>query len=236
MEWILLVLGGGGAAAAGRYVWFRLAARRRTAHELENIRLAAEADAIHFGEELARFGGSPAAQDLDAGARHDYQAALDAYESAKRAVDHLRSAESVRVVVDALTSGRYALACVRARVAGRPLPERRTPCFFNPQHGPSTTEVVWTPRNGPTRRVSACAQDAARIRAGEDAPVYLVRYGEQQIPLWEPGAPIEPYRISFFASSGARAQVIGLRSELMGEGGGSWGNGLGDPKPRRPYD
>ncbi|WP_132211915.1 hypothetical protein [Kribbella steppae] len=236
MEWMLLVLGGGCAAAAGRYVWFRRAARRRTALELEHIRRTAEADAIHFGEELARFGESPAARDLDAETRHDYQTALDAYESAKRAVDYLRSAESVRVVVDTLTSGRYALACVRARVAGRPLPERRTPCFFNPQHGPSTTEVVWTPRNGPTRRVSACAQDAARIRAGEDAPVYLVRYGEQQIPLWEPGAPIEPYRISFFASSGARAQVIGLRSELMGEGGGTWGNGLGDPKPRRPYD
>jgi hypothetical protein len=236
MEWMLLVLGGGGVTAAGRYVWFRRAARRRTALELERIRLAAEADAVHFGEELARFGGSPAAQDLAADARHDYQAALDAYESARRAVDHLESAESVSVVVETLTSGRYALACVRARVAGEPLPERRTRCYFDPRHGPSSTEVVWTPRNGPTRRVLACAQDAARIRAGDDARVYLVRYGEQQMPAWEPGAPIEPYRISFFASSGARAQVIGLRSELMGEGGGRWGNGFRDPKPRRPYD
>jgi hypothetical protein len=182
---------------------------------------------------LARFGEGPS---LDAEARHDYQTALDAYESAKRAIDHLQSAESVSAVVDTLTAGRYALACVRARVAGEPLPERRTPCFFDPRHGPSSTEVVWTPRNGPTRKVPACAQDAARIRAGQDAPVYLVRFGEVQVPLWEPGAPVERYRISFFASSGARAQVIGLRSELMGEGGGRWGNGLPDPKPRRPYD
>ena len=234
---MLLTVGGGCAAAAGRYAWFRLAARRRLgALELRQIKLSAEADAIHFGEELARFGESPAARVLDAEARHDYQTALDAYESAKRAVDHLSSAESVSVVVDTLSSGRYALVCVRARVAGRPLPERRTPCFFDPQHGPSSTEVVWTPRNGPTRKVPACAQDAARIRAGDDPPVYLVRYGEQQVPLWEAGAPIEPYRIGFFASSGARAQVIELRSLLKGEGGGRWGSGLGDPKPRRPYD
>ncbi len=82
----------------------------------------------------------------------------------------------------------------------------------------------------------ACAQDAARIRTGEQPPVRLVRYGEQQVPAWEAGAPIEPYRIGFFASSGARAQVMELRSTMKGEGGGRWGNGLGDPKPRRPYD
>ncbi len=232
MEWILLVLGGGGAAAAGRYVWFRRAARRRTALELEQIRLAAEADAVHFGEELARFGESSGARGLGAGARHDYQTALDAYESAKRAVDHLRSAESVRVVVDTLTSGRYALACVRARVAGEPLPERRTLCYFDPRHGASSTKVVWTPRNGLTRNVPACAQDAARLRAGGQ-PVRLDRYGEQQMPSWEPGAG---YRISFFASSGARAHVMEMMALLHGEGGGRWGSGFGDPRPRRPYD
>ncbi|MGY4770034.1 hypothetical protein ACXC9Q_24210 [Kribbella sp. CWNU-51] len=196
----------------------------------------AEEDMVQFGEELARF-GEVRTGELDAETRQDYQTALDAYESAQRMVDHLTSAESVSTVVDTLTAGRYALACARARVTGAPLPERRTPCFFNPQHGPSSTDVVWTPASGPTRRVPACAQDAARIRAGEDLPVRMVRYGEVQVPAWEAGAPNEPYKVGFFSASPARAQVIELKSQLKGEGRGRWGIDFGKrKKPRLPYD
>jgi hypothetical protein len=196
----------------------------------------AEEDAIQFGEELTRFGDLLDGQELDAETRHDYQTALDAYETAKRLVDRLASLDSISAVVDTLTAGRYALACTRARVAGEPLPERRTPCFFNPQHGPAARDVIWTPRNGPTRKVPACAQDAARIRAGEDPPVRMVRYGEQQVPAWEAGAPNEPYRLGFWSTSGARAHVIELKMRLKGEGRGQWGNNLGPHKVRRPYD
>jgi hypothetical protein len=139
-------------------------------------------------------------------------------------------------VIDTLTDGRYALACARARTGGEPPPERRTPCFFNPQHGPAARDVVWTPRNGATRKVPACAQDAARVQAGEDPPVRMVRYGEQQVPAWEAGAPTEPYRVGFFSASAARATVMELKMRLKGEGGGRWGTDLGTPKPRRPYD
>lgn len=207
--------------------------RRRTARELRQIRLAAEADTIHFGEELAKF---EAPRELDQAGRDDYQAALDAYESAKRAVDRLLTTGSADAIAHTLTDGRYALACLRARVAGLPLPKWRTPCYFDPRHGPASTEIVWTPANGPTRKVAACAQDAARIRAGEDPPLHTARYGERQVPTWEANAPVESYKVGFFASSGARAQVIELRSTLKGEGRGGWGNGLGHPKPRRPYD
>jgi hypothetical protein len=140
----------------------------------------AEEDVVQFGEELARLGELLESGALDAETRHDYQTALDAYETAERLVDRLSSFEAISAIVDTLTAGRYALACVRARVAGDPLPERRTPCFFNPQHGPAARDVVWTPRSGPTRKVPACAQDAARIQAGEDPPVRLVRYGERR--------------------------------------------------------
>jgi hypothetical protein len=191
----------------------------------------AEEDVIQFGEELARFG---AGRELDAELRHDYQTALDAYESAHRAVDRLQSIDSVSAVAEALTAGRYALACARARAAGAPLPRRRTPCFFNPQHGPSSTDVVWTPASGPTRRVPACAQDAARVQSGEDPPV---RYGEVQVPAWEAGAPNEPYKIGFFSASPARAQVIELKIQLKGEGRGRWGiDGGRRRRPRLPYD
>ena len=210
--------------------------RRRNADELRQVRLMAEEDAIQFGEDLARFGELLAGRELDAETRHDYQAALDAYETAKRQVDRLTSIEQISAVVDTLTGGRYALACVRARVAGEPVPERRTPCFFNPQHGPAARNIVWTPRNGPTRTVPACAQDAARVQAGEDPPVRTVRYGEQDVPAWEAGAPNEPYRAGFFAASGARAYVMELKLRLKGEGRGQWGTDLGRPRIRRPYD
>ncbi|MFC9692773.1 hypothetical protein ACFTSF_29765 [Kribbella sp. NPDC056951] len=205
--------------------------RRRDLRELEHVQLMAEEDAIVFGEELTRFGD---AHELDADARHDYQTALDAYESGKRLVDKMKSVEAISAVIDTLTAGRYALACARARVDGLPLPERRTPCFFNPQHGPASLDVVWTPRSGATRRVPACAQDAARIKAGEDPPVRMVRYGEQQVPAWEAGTPNEPYRIGFFTSSTARATVIELKTRMKGEGGGTWGNGFRKPTRRGP--
>jgi hypothetical protein len=196
----------------------------------------ADEDVIQFGEELARFGDIVTGE-LDAATRHDYQSALDAYQSARRMVDKLTSADEVGTVLDTLTAGRYALACARARVARAPLPERRTPCFFNPQHGPSSTDLVWTPASGPTRKVPACAQDAARIRAGQDPPVRMVRYGEVQVPAWEAGAPNEPYKIGFFAASAARAQVIELKIQLKGEGRGRWGIDFGKRKrPRLPYD
>jgi len=193
----------------------------------------AEEDVIQFGEELIRFG---AGGEHDAEVRHDYQVALDAYESAKRTVDKLSSAESAGAIVDTLNAGRYALARARARIAGDLLPERRTPCFFNPQHGPAAGDVVWTPLSGPTRRVPACTQDAARIRAGEDPPVRMVRYGELRLPAWEVGAPNEPYLTGFFTATGARAQIMELKMRLKGEGRGQWGTDLGEPKIRRAYD
>ncbi|MDX6259944.1 MAG: hypothetical protein QOH84_1632 [Kribbellaceae bacterium] len=216
MEWLLIVLGGGGVAAAGRYVWARRAGRRKAAAELADIRWLADDDVTHFGEQLSRLDESLAGRELDADTRYDYQAALDAYEQAKRAAPRLHTRESISAVVDLLTEGRYALACVQARAAGRPLPERRVPCYFNPQHGPSTADVVWTPPKGGTRRVPVCAQDAARIAAGTEPEVHYIRYGELNVPYWEAGDPNEPYRFGLFDSGGARAIAINLRLQQLG--------------------
>ena len=72
---------------------------------------------------------------LDAGAQADYQRALDAYEDAKVSGDAMSKPDDIRHVTQILDDGRYAIACVRARVAGEPLPTRRPPCFFDPRHG-----------------------------------------------------------------------------------------------------
>ena len=110
---------------------------RIAAEELQAVIEMADEDTTLLGEQLSALGVESEGVELDEATRHDYQGALDAYEHAKRAVPRLASADEVTAVVDTLSSGRYLLACVRAGLEGRPRPELRPPCFFNPQHGPS---------------------------------------------------------------------------------------------------
>ena len=109
-----------------------------------------------------------------------------------------------------------------------PVPVRRVPCFFNPQHGPSTTDVVWTrPRHG-TRTVPACAQDAARVGVGQQPEIRYVQLGSRQVPYWEAGRAFAPYGQGYFASGGEGASFIVL-SGFDGQSGGhsGWGDTWG---------
>ena len=92
---------------------------------------------------------------LDDDARLDYQTDARRLRGGGTFVERLRSADEVSLVADTLATGRHALARVRARVAGVPVPEVRPPCFFNPQHGPSLREVLWTQTGRGTRMVRA---------------------------------------------------------------------------------
>jgi hypothetical protein len=213
MELVLFVLGGGGVAAAARYAWARRMAKHQQAAELADVRRIADEDVTQYGEQLARLGDALAGHELDAATRADYQTSLDLYEQAKRAVPRLDDSDAVSGVSAALADGRYAIACVQARITGRPIPERRVPCYFNAQHGPSTTDVVWTPSNGGTRKVAACAQDAARIAAGDEPAKHYPRNGELQLASWEPYDPDKPFRFGFWDIAGARAVKIHLRLE-----------------------
>jgi hypothetical protein len=155
------------------------------AGELEQVRRIARDEVTRFGEELSRLDEALAGRQLDAEAKQDYQAALDAYETAGRAVARLEGPSGVGSLVAVLSDGRYALACVRARAAGDRVPAYRTPCFFNAHHGPSVADVEWTPPNGPTRKVPTCAQDLARIQAGEDPEIHYVELDERRVPYWD---------------------------------------------------
>jgi len=99
---------------------------------------------------------------------------------------------------------------VQARVAGRPLPEHRVPCFFNPQHGPSARDVLWTQPGRGTRTVPACAQDAARIQAHELPEVRKVRIGGRAVPYWEAGAAYLPYAQGYFVAGSSLAGAYAL--------------------------
>lgn len=182
MEWLLILLVAGGGGFAARRWRDRQEFRRAHDEELEGVRRLADEDVTHLGEQLQRLDGEVGGHVLDEETRVAYQTALDSYESAQRSVPRIRTADEISKITDTLCAGRYALACVQARAAGRPLPEQRVPCFFNPQHGPSVADVLWTSPGRGTRRVPACSQDAARVANQEVPAVRTVKIGVRTVP------------------------------------------------------
>lgn len=197
---------------------------------LERVRSAANEDVTKLGEEVAALDTVTAGVQLNEATRQDYQHALDSYETAKTSLDAMQRTEDVKQVTEALEDGRYAVASVKARMAGEPLPVRRPPCFFNPQHGPSTDDVEWAPAGGIRRPVPACAADAERVRAGAD-PIMrkVVAEDGTRRPYWEAGPAYSQYGAGYFgayAMSGLLPGVL-LGSMLVGGFGTSW-EGTGD--------
>lgn len=178
------------------------ALQRRQAAELETAmttsRRAAEEDVTRFGEELQSLDSQVAGHPLDTGMRQDYERALDAYDNAKGSLAAVQRPEDIRHVTEILEDGRYAIACVNARVEGRPLPAKRPPCFFNPAHGPSTQNVLWTPPGGTARDVPACAADAERVLAGADPYIRTVQVGAQRVPYWQGGPAYAPWAQGYY--------------------------------------
>lgn len=181
---VLAVLGAVAVGASRRHKERELARRD---DELAPVRKLAFEDITAFGEDLQELDLEMVGHELDAGARSDYQRALDAYESAKVAGDSINDAEDIRHVTEIVEDGRYAIACVRARVAGEPLPTRRPPCFFDPRHGPSVADVPFVPPDGVERDVPACALDVERVRAGAEPDIRKVMVGAQRVPYWQGG-------------------------------------------------
>lgn len=196
---------------------------RVAAGELEAMITLADEDTTLLGEQLRRLGVESDGVVLDGQTQEDYQGALDAYEAAKRAVPRLAGADEISGVVDTLSTGRYLLACVRARLAGEPRPELRTPCFFNPQHGPSARDVRYTiPGGHGTRMVPACVQDAARVEAGEKPEIRKVWVAGQETAYWHAGEPILPYGKGWFTAGMVEVQ----NNQTQNMGGGLGGLGL----------
>ena len=201
MDILLLLL----AIGAGVIVFQRVAASRRQAAlesrqaaDLAAVRTVADEDVTRFGEELRRLDDDLLTTQLDEAMRQDYQRALDSYESAKESLRVATKAEDVKHVTEALEDGRYAVACVLARTEGRPLPTRRPPCFFNPAHGPSTTDIEWAPPGGQPRQVPVCAADADRVEQGAEPDIRTVRQGAGRVPYWQGGPAYSPWASGYF--------------------------------------
>lgn len=164
---------------------------RRKQHkliELERTRLArrmANEDITVLGEELAELHYDTLTVELRGEIGDDYQQALDAYEQAKQQLRLSEGPDLVRALQPILDEGRYRLACVRARSEGRPLPERLPPCFFNPQHGPSHSEIDWEPPGGVERRVPVCLSDRNRLANQNMPAIRMIYVGNRLVPWYE---------------------------------------------------
>lgn len=226
---LLVVLALGAAIVAMVVKSNQRKAIARKAAELEPVKKLAFEDVTALGEQLQDLDLDLAGRQLDEGERADYQRALDAYESAKTAADRMAQPDDVRHVTEILEDGRYAMACVRARVAGQPLPTRRPPCFFDPRHGLSVEDVPYAPPGGTTRDVPACALDAQRVRAGAEPDVRKVMVGSRRVPYWQGGPAYQPYARGYFGGFGPLDWIfMGFMFEGLGDGLGALAGGVGE--------
>ncbi|SDU80878.1 hypothetical protein SAMN04488544_0276 [Microlunatus sagamiharensis] len=195
--------------------------------QLSTSRRAADEDVTKFGEELQRLDVDVAGHPLDEAMQQDYQRALDAYEDAKSSLDAVTKPDEIRHVTEILEDGRYAVACVKARVNGTKLPQKRPPCFFNPAHGPSSQNVDWAPPGGASRSVPACPADAERVLAGADPYIRTVQVGAQRVPYWEGGPGYQPWAQGYYGRWSGSDMLSGMLIGSMLFGGGNMFGGIG---------
>ena len=144
-------------------------------------------DVTVLGEQVAGLHVDTLADDLDSTAIDHYRRALENYEQAKALLSTSETADDVVAIEQVVADARWHRAAVIAVITGEPLPERREPCFFNPQHGPSMQDVAWTPPGGTPRSIPVCAADARQLTAGDEPLVRMVRIGDRWVPWHEGG-------------------------------------------------
>ena len=200
------------AGGAGAYTLVRRSRRRREEEQraaLDKLRVVVDEDITAFGEELDRLEFHPAEPGADDAMRADYERALDAYEQAKSYMAAATKPEDVRSVTQALEDGRFSLAQLAARREGRPLPERRAPCFFDPRHGPSIADATWTPSGGAPREVPVCAADQARLADGRDPMIREVDTDYGRRPYWDAGPAYGPWAGGYFGGGLLPGLLVG---------------------------
>ncbi|MGW4798069.1 hypothetical protein [Nonomuraea sp. MG754425] len=225
----LVVVGGG-----GYFLYSSNKKKKRAiqdAKDLAAVKQTVEEDVTKLGEEITNL-------DTDVtlagqGGRHidEWQNALDSYEKAKTQLDAVQRADQVREVTQTLEDGRYALAVVKAKVNNEPVPERRAPCFFNPQHGPSLRDVRWAPAGGAVRDVPACKMDAEAVERGFDPQMREVMVDGQRRPYYDAGPAYQPYASGYYGGFGdiMTGMFIGtMMGSMLGGGFGGYGAGYAE--------
>lgn len=204
---VLAAVGGGGALLLHRRGSKRRAEENQAA--LDKLRKVVDEDITAFGEELDRLAFDPADAASDDAMREDFTRALDAYDQAKSLMDSAQRPQDVTPVTEALEDGRFALATLAARREGAALPERRGPCFFDPRHGPSVTDVQWAPPGGAKRTVPVCAADAARLEDGDEPMTRTVETAYGRRPYWDAGPVYGPWAGGYFGGGLLPGLLVG---------------------------
>lgn len=189
---ILLAAGGGG------FLLYRRQKRQRELTELKQVRGALDEDITAYGEELTALDLDVRSDAVPQEAQQEYSRALDLYEHAKSAAARAEQPGHLRPVTAALEQGRWLLACVRARINGEPVPERRPPCFFDPRHGPAVADVSWTPPGGIAREVPACQADVVRLQDGQAPDARMVTVDGEARPYWEAGPAYSAWAAGYY--------------------------------------
>ncbi len=225
--WIVVLVGG------GFFILSRMRRRRReqqlSAERLQEVRDVAEEDLVALGEDLRTLEIDVEMPQEDDRAKKSYVQALSCYERASADLDRVQKPQDLEPVSAALEEGRWAMASARAHLDGRPAPERRSPCFFDPRHGPSLKDVEWTPPGGSPRQVPACADDALRVERGEEPVSREVMVGGRSTPYWGAPSYYGPWAGGYFGGFGLFEGML-LGSMLGGDGFGfgGWGGDSGD--------
>ena len=169
--------------------------------------------------------------DADPEAVRHYTEAVDQYQKAATALDRAKRTEDLAPMSAALEAGRFSMASTKAILEGRPLPERRPPCFFDPRHGPSVEDVEWAPPDGAPRTVPACAADAQRIHDGlePESRQVLAGAGGRMTPYWNAPGYYGPWAGGYFGGFPMGGLFTGLAlGSFLGGGWGGYGYGGGD--------
>jgi hypothetical protein len=221
---VLTVLAvGGGALIFG----MRRRRREREAErlrELEEVKSVANEDLVALGDDIRALDLDTSMPDADPEAVRHYTEAVDQYQKAATALDRARRTEDLAPMSAALEAGRFSMASTKAILEGRPLPERRPPCFFDPRHGPSVEDVQWAPPDGAPRMVPACAADAQRVHDGlePESRQVLAGAGGRMTPYWNAPGYYGPWAGGYFGGYPMSGIFTGL---LLGSFlGGGWGH------------
>jgi hypothetical protein len=214
---VTLLLVGGGALIFGAR-----RRRRERERELAEVKTVAQEDLIALGEDIRALDIDTSMPGTDPEAARHHADAVDAYQRAARILDRAARPQDLAGMSAALEAGRFSMASARAILDGRPPPERRPPCFFDPRHGPSTEDVEWTPPGGIPRTVPACAADAQRVRDGVDPESRQVLTGMgRPVPYYNAPGYYAPFMGGYFGGFGGMGGLF--TGFLLGSALGGWG-------------
>jgi hypothetical protein len=216
---VLGLLGAGGGA-------FLLARQRRKRRELEEVKHVARDDLVSLGDDIRALDVDVAMPNANQEAKDHYNQAVEIYTGAEQTLGRARRPEDLGTVSNELERGRYEMEATKALLAGKPAPERRPPCFFDPRHGPSTRDVEWAPPGGAPRPVPACEADALRVEEGLDPSVREIDYAGRRVPYWAAPAAYTPFFGGFYGGFGGFLPGL-LIGETLGGGFGGWGDAGG---------